>query len=559
MNPPLLNSPGPSYAELFARSAFSQLPFLDGRKLEQAAKDRGISTPPLSRDELMARDRGGELCPVGFSQCNYTVETTWLDPDPGSVIWREECHFKDWQTHAWISRVDGTRWVSERYTPWQLLYVDDVYALNTVRVSVDGLIAGHAIDEHRDAALRQREARAALDERWRPAIKLLVALQTRFWPYRRGRTTLLHPGEDLDDDNVVDPQSVETERFDAHGVLSDFGLDFDGLAALHAVFADAARRVDPAPDWYRLFELAPREKTDALRGQALRARDLYDACFLLRELYRLASGCWLLRADELGDAGLVESPRRRNLSRRDGQRVGATHDELQPVLEELGVYPHRLHFVVEGQTEEIVLRRLLHAFGRRAGYQITNLHGVDQGLRHQSLFAAASEYAARTVLIADMEGELSTTLKRLQCVDLLTDENDLLLWAIGDQPSSFEEANFTLHELAEAISAAARERCPELAVSLTGDELEAGFAEAIEEARLHRRSRPALASIALTLAEDRHHIRVSKPDLARQLAETTIRLFDQGRTLYDIASEDRPLLQRLWQWLHEARPGRTVT
>ena len=255
----------------------------------------------------------------------------------------------------------------------------------------------------------------------------------------------------------MDPQSVETERFDAHGVLSDFGLDFDGLAALHAVFADAARRVDPAPDWYRLFELAPRKKTDALRGQALRARDLYDACFLLRELYRLAErllaptrrrawGCWV---------GRVAAPV--NLSRRDGQRVGATHDELQPVLEELGVYPHRLHFVVEGQTEEIVLRRLLHAFGRRAGYQITNLHGVDQGLRHQSLFAAASEYAARTVLIADMEGELSTTLKRLQCVDLLTDENDLLLWAIGDQPSSFQEANFTLHELAEAISAAARD------------------------------------------------------------------------------------------------------
>ena len=506
----------------------------------------------------MALDRVGALCPVGFSQCNYTVETTWLDPDPRFLIWREERQFENWKTHAWISHLDGARWVSERYTPWQLLYIEDVYALDTVAVSVDGLIAGVALDEHCDSAVRQREVRATLDERWRPAIKLLVALQTRFWPYRRGRTNLLNPGEDRDDDQVVDPQVVETERFDTRGVLSDFGLDFDGLAALHAAFVDAARRIDPSPGWYRLFELAPRHKTDPLRGQALRARDLYDACFLLRELYHLATGHWLPRADELGDASWVGSPRRRARPRRDGQSVGATHDELQPVLEEMGVYPHRLHFVVEGETEEIVLRRLLVALGRRAGYQITNLHGVDKGLRHQSLLSAASEYAARTVLIADREGDLATTLKRLQRVGLLTDEKDLLLWAIQGEPSSFEEANFTPQEVAEAISAAGRERSPELVITLTGDELEAGFTEAVDEARLRNRSRPAFASVALKIAEDRHHIRVSKPELARQLAETTIRLFDPGHTLYDIASEDRPLLQRLWQWLHEAQPGRTV-
>ncbi len=46
-----------------------------------------------------------------------------------------------------------------------------------------------------------------------------------------------------------------------------------------------------------------------------------------------------------------------------------------------------------------------------------------------------------------------------------------------------------------------------------------------------------------------HNIRVSKTELAHELADINLRLVDDAGTLYDAAGADRPLLQSLWQWL----------
>ena len=243
-------------------------------------------------------------------------------------------------------------------------------------------------------------------------------------------------------------------------VLVAFGLDFEGLARLHAEVADAAVRLDPVPGhWHRLAENSPREKTPSLKRRRARARDLYDACYLLRLLYHLATDRWLPRPDEINDIpNSVEAWRRRHLPREDGQQYGYGRAELRDALEREGLYPHRIHFVVEGETEEIVLRRLLDVLGADVGYQLTNLRGVDKARQHEELFAAASEYAARTVLIADMEGSLSQALKQLQRRGLLTEQSDILLWEIDGRPASFEEANFSADEVAEAIVAVVSRR-----------------------------------------------------------------------------------------------------
>lgn len=224
---------------------------------------------------------------------------------------------------------------------------------------------------------------------------------------------------------------------------------------------------------------------------------------------------------------------------------------FRDALERQGLYPHRIHFVVEGETEEIVLGRLLDALVERVGYQVTNLRGVDKARQHEELFAAASEYAARTVLIADMEGSLSQTLWRLQRDGLLTDKRDLLLWEVDGQPSSFEEANFTHGEIADAIVAATSRRVPDLRLKITGAEIKAAFTEAAQQAAARGKDRPALAKIALKHARDAHQVRVSKRELGRQLAETTMGVIKNAGSLYNAANEERPLLRRLWRWLRE--------
>jgi hypothetical protein len=524
VKPPLLNSPGPSYAELFSKSAFSQRKFLSTKKFADGARRRSITIDPRFSRQLMRLDRIDALCPVAFSQANYDVETTWLDPDPEYMHWREERNFELWRAHAWISPVSKTPWISEQYSPWQLLYLEEALALDVPPAALSDL-----------------------DERWRPTIKLLVALQTRLWPYRKQKTTLLRREGDGQTEHI-DPHQIEVERFLPRQLLDNFGLDLDGLARLHAEFADAATALDPAPQWYRLAELAPRTQTDEFRGHALKARDLRDASYLLRLLYHLATERWLPRADELAITITEEATRRRHLPRQDSQSLGATHDELQPALETAGLYPHRIHFIVEGDTEEIVLGRLLEELGRTSGYQLTNLRGVDKAERHKTLLAAASQYAARMVLIADMEGSLSEVLRRLQRDGLLTDPQDLLLWQVGGQPSSFEEVNFRPEEIVQAIQTAARKRVPNIDLGFSGEELAAHFALAVENAQRRKCNRPAFGQVALRMAQQ-HNIRVSKTELACELADINMRLTDEAGSLYGAANPDRPLLQSLWQWL----------
>ena len=137
------------------------------------------------------------------------------------MAWREERQFHGWDTHGWYLRDEHHIVVSERYSPWQLLYLADALAEWNATVLL------RQVSEYRndgpEILARQQAASAArlrfLDEEWRPAIKLLVALQPRLWPYRRGKTTLLYDpevGERVDQLQLAaktfDPQATERRR-----------------------------------------------------------------------------------------------------------------------------------------------------------------------------------------------------------------------------------------------------------------------------------------------------------------------------------------------------------
>jgi hypothetical protein len=484
-------------------------------------------------------DRSGGFSPVGFLQTNFTPETVSLHPDPALMVWREERNFEPWDEHGWYfeSREDHVN-VSERYSPWQLLYLPDALEIWHSRVPLEwveqglrrdvGYVAGYR-------AARDQQLRS-LDEEWRPLIKLLVALQPRLWPYRRTRITEVW---DAATGHRIDPLERAQKEFDPSALLNRFEMSLGTLAQLHATVAETGRRLDPMPRWFRLAEAAPRTVTDELRGAALRARDYYDAAYLLRGLYYLATERWLPRADELDDR--QQTFRRRHLPRHP-QPEPFERIHLKDLLVKEGLYPHRIHFFVEGDTEEIVLNRLLPLLGypEGSGMSVTNIGGVDQAKRHSAIFQSATEVAARTVLIADLEGSLSKTLLRLQAEGLFTDDENLLLWSKSGQSLDFEEANFTKRELLSAIRTAAKQRDWGVRLDLSVRELQA------ERARRTRPKRPppALAKLALQLAED-HGIRVSKRELATVLAEKLVSEIRRTGHLAE-AGKRRPILARLW-------------
>ena len=228
------------------------------------------------------------------------------------------------------------------------------------------------------------------------------------------------------------------------------------------------------------------------------------------------------------------------------RRVASRDFFVKALLLREGLYPHRIHFFVEGDTEQIVFMRLLEFLGYPlpgSGMTVTNIRGVDQAERHAVIFRSATEVAARTVLIADLEGSLGKILARLQNEGLFQNEDDLLLWTVAGRPADFEEANFTARELLAAIQSAARRRDSTIRLGVSVKELKEFRAQRTRP----KRPPPALAKTALELAESRG-VRVSKPELAAVLAEKLVREIKRSGHLAD-AGKRRPVLARLWYWI----------
>lgn len=541
---------GPAYAELYAEGCFAQRPLISSSQLRKIAIARGIDLRLSARQVLEPLDLLDAFSPIAFRQTNFSGETTWLRPDQRDLAWREEHQPRPWSAHAWQPPWRGDPGiVNECYSAWQILYLHRAFGELTVSIDASHVRDTALFDQHRSMVELQARGNLdrlrRLDERWRPLVKLLISLQPRFWPYRSGRTTLLSDDR-FNPPRRVDPLKRAHETFDAGDLMERFGLTLDAVAWLHYDVASFAQRTDPAPHLYRLLNLAPRSRTDLLRGDALRARDLYDAAFLLRGFYYAAADQWLPLPDELDDA---EDWNRRHLPPSNGSRT--ERSELKQLLVREGIYPHLIHFFVEGHTEKIVLDRLLPFLGfdlPGSGMSVTNIRGVDQAERHTTIFRSATEVATRTVLIADREGTLSKTLARLRGEGLFADDENVLLWERDGRPVDFEEANFSAREILNAIQMAARKRDRSLRLDLTVSELRRERAKRTRP----KRPPPALSKLALELAEDRD-MRVSKTALAEVFAEKLVREIRRTGHLAQ-AGERRPLLAHLWRWIANTRP-----
>jgi hypothetical protein len=165
MWPPDLPTAAPSYWELFAEGCFGQRSLFSGEKLREAAINRGLGLPLFPRhDCLEPLDRAGGFSPIGFLQTSFTPETTWLNPDPQLMIWREERHFQAWDHHGWYLRHERHINVNERYSPWQLLYLADALDAWDRRISLRRLEP--LIEDPAEFLALQRSAAAArLDPR----------------------------------------------------------------------------------------------------------------------------------------------------------------------------------------------------------------------------------------------------------------------------------------------------------------------------------------------------------------------------------------------------------
>ncbi|MGD0165877.1 MAG: TOPRIM nucleotidyl transferase/hydrolase domain-containing protein [Gaiellaceae bacterium] len=513
--------------------AFSQFRLIDPSRLSREARERGIKCSPFDStlfEQLERFDHEGAFCPILFEK---------LDEDGNYVpVFRDEVVFVPWKEYV----VDDGGTVKPRpfYSPWQLLYFNEALEMRDVSVSVDRLLNDEQrkdiSDFHRNLYSAQLENWRKLDQAWRDILLVLIRLSSNYGPWVKGSlmkstvTLVLSP----ETGEHVDPRELEPP-FDPEGILADLGVGADVIKEMHQRLAVHGTRDDPLERWHMLVRMAPASERAKLRGVARRAQDAYDGAEMLRNFYYDLTGELLLNPDEIFD--ISDKSWKQRLFGRWPLR-SFTRADLAVELRRHDLHPHQVHIVVEGDTEEIVCRRILEAATGRPmnefGISMHRLQGVDSAQLQREMLRALKAFPRYVVLIADREGTIGQEVARLQEEGTISAESTLL-W-----PTSFEEATFSDDELITMIAAIGAESGATL--TLDAKTLRLLYEEHRERAGKEARG---LATFALGKAAQPGYgsVRVSKTQLAERIAEYLLE--DIRARGADVVGEQRPIVKML--------------
>jgi hypothetical protein len=439
-----------SFRHVHEANAFDQFPLITPSKLRSEARDRDVQWSPASTlKELERLDREGAFSPILFGA---------VDADGGDrIVFRDEGDYVPWSEYAvpeW-----GRVVPRPYYSPWQLLYFNDAVELSNTSVPIEWLL-----DDKRRATLRpdqrtllgqQLEDWRQLDRVWRDVLLVLLRLQSRYGPWVKG--TLLKSTVNLvrhpQSGEYVDPREL-APPFDAQKVLDELSLNQESLRAMHERLARHGMMVDgadPLRDWHMLIRMAPAKQRAKLRGRARRAQDAYDAAEMLRRFYHDLTGELLLNPDDLFD--LSDKSWKKRLFG-EWPTLSYTRANLAVELRLRDLHPHQVHLVVEGETEEIVCRRVLEEIAgmplNDMGVSIQGLFGV--GNMRRDILRAMKTFPRFLVLVADREGDMACEVEGLKREGVVTEETTYL-W-----DTSFEEENFSDEELVSMVAAIGADR-----------------------------------------------------------------------------------------------------
>lgn len=251
---------------------------------------------------------------------------------------------------------------------------------------------------------------------------------------------------------------------------------------------------------------------------------------------------------------------------RHGPAAPFTLGEIRDELASVELYPHAVQVLGEGESEQIVVERVVGAVMGRPGLErmgFFDLGGSGAAEHVTPLATSFSSLVLRVLVVVDREGQMAeyveTSIERGEL-----DADDVLMFK-----GSLEEANATAEELIELAVEIGRNPPP--GVEPVELELDAATLKATHEDRLSRlppkSDRPSLVDTLIRLAGRQEYgaLRLDKLDIAEALASMLVaELHDawsqtegrQERT--EELLERRPLLRfildRLVPALDHARP-----
>lgn len=505
------------WRSLWRSNAFAQHESTWDSQLASRAAERGLRFG-IGAGPLEGLDRAGALQPIAFADGRAPAQCTDLTPYEPSITFREEQPSRPWADYAWDAR--GSPHTSTMYSPWQLLYADDVLdraaePVNLAWLAPSTKAEGSALEQLTPIAEQLRAEWGNLDAAWRPLMKLLVRIQNRYLPVVTGRTTLLI---DSTTHERVDPWPMERDAFQADAVLAELGLSVEDVLAAYWFLVERGVDREPQDGLEVLRRARPRSSHTRWRGTTRRAQDNYDAAAMVRLFLADLTGALPGRIPDWPIDGR-QSFRESLYEHGPVPRLDRTR--LKRALVETALYPHAVHVVGEGASEKAMVSTLVAGFlGEAVADELgfTDLGGSGAASRLATMVGEFTNYARRTVVIVDTEGDMAEYVRGLQRSGTVPPEDILSFDA------NLEDSNFAPEELVEVLAQLAAEGQPggpEVTLNITP----AAFDVAYERACSRTHETPGRAGVLLKLAlapAVGGPFVVSKPRFAEALAETML-------------------------------------
>jgi hypothetical protein len=500
-----------SWRELWRSGAFVQRDLTWSSNFSSKARERdlrlGTGDPPLEELDLV-----GSLQPIAFAAGGNPPLQVDLRPFEPNMRFREEQPARPWSEYAWDAH--GHPHTTALYSPWQLLYLDDVVARSGERVPLSLLTAPPEklsawLDRLRGLLGGLEASWASLDDAWQPLLKLLVRVQNRYLPEVTRRSTFLWDAERR---VQVEPWGRELEVFDAKSVAAHLGVEAEQVLSAYWFLTERGVEREPHDSMELLRRARPRSAHAGWRGLARQAEDHFEAAQVLRFFLTDLSGTpparpslWPMDGRQVFRAFIYER----------GPVPDLTRDEVRTALLDRDLRPHAVHVVGEGKSERDYVETLasgLVGAGVAGDIGFSDLKGSGSARHLPTIVRGLATYVDRTVVIVDSEGKMAKSVEDLERTGELPPE-DILHFS-----ANIEDDNFTIQELIDALIALAADPPddrPAVALNITTPQFEAAY----QERRGRAREKPGKAGVLLQMAEHADPpARFTKPEFARALA-----------------------------------------
>lgn len=468
----LLSIPRDAGRAIIESASVIACPLLGNERFAQFCKERGLS---VDADRLLRLERLGLFGPV-FRVRNPDAEVPLF-----SIPLREGHNWFEtgwaWDTTAIGSLrpipdpKDDTQ--ESYYSVFQIDHLDIVLSSMTLLLQIDGFL---------DPAVPQppnweRQGKSWLEygtkameslrphEYRRSKALLCQFISERYYPQTQGDQRTIQVSQRHYSDRWISVSGHDrdwqkfAQSWDPHVAERLFKLTPQKLRHAYEGLALSQTHCDPLQNWYQLVQFVSLSQREKLKGEALKAETLRAGAHMLRLLYKDLYNEELPHPNEVYGTIITHIPELE--VRKDVRRY------LEFVVNRFGLNPRpTLALIVEGTSEEIAVTKIFEQyFGAHPGtygIEIIVLGGVDNAtgnkedrfraiirmidyLHHQqtlTFLILDNERYARKLKEASRDAKSIHHRRRY-----VTRPEYIRVW-----PDSFEFANFSCGELADALT-----------------------------------------------------------------------------------------------------------